>query len=117
MTSSRTIDLNADIGEHDGDSFVHDEAILDIVSSASIACGAHAGNPAVMRRTVAAAHSRGVRIGAHPGFPDREGFGRRESRLSLREIGDSIAGQIKDLITCCVAEEAKLDYVKPHGAL
>jgi len=117
LTSSRSIDLNADLGEHDGDGFAHDEAILDVVSSASIACGAHAGNPAVMRRTVVAAHSRGVSIGAHPGFPDREGFGRRESGLSISEIGDSVADQIEELAKCCLAEGARLGYVKPHGAL
>ncbi|MEO8575640.1 MAG: 5-oxoprolinase subunit PxpA [Gemmatimonadales bacterium] len=117
MIFTRSIDLNADLAEHDGDSFAHDDAILDVVSSASIACGAHAGSPVVMRQTIASAYTKGVSIGAHPGYPDREGFGRRESKLSITAIGDSVAAQIEQLLDCCAAEGAKLVYVKPHGAL
>ncbi|HKY97420.1 MAG TPA: 5-oxoprolinase subunit PxpA [Gemmatimonadaceae bacterium] len=114
---SRSIDLNADIGEHDGKDYPRDTAILDVVSSANIACGKHAGSLEVMRRTVALAYERGVSIGAHPGYPDREGFGRRELDLPPDEIVDSFHKQIDNMIACCEAEGARLRYVKPHGAL
>ena len=117
MASIRSIDLNADLGEHDGDGFARDNAILDVVSSASIACAAHAGTPSVMRGTIASAYAKGVAIGAHPGFPDREGFGRRDSILSVESIGSSVADQIALLRDSCAAEGARLRYVKPHGAL
>jgi 5-oxoprolinase (ATP-hydrolysing) subunit A len=114
---ARSIDINADLGEHDGEGYSADALLLDIVSSASIACGKHAGSLEVMRRTVAMAYERGVRIGAHPGYPDREGFGRREIGLSLEKILDSFEVQIQNLQACCDAEGALLRYVKPHGAL
>ena len=114
---SRSIDLNADIGEHDGKDYLRDTAILDVVSSANIACGKHAGSLEVMRRTVALAYERGVSIGAHPGYPDREGFGRRELDLPTDEIVESFQKQIDNMIACCEAEGARLRYVKPHGAL
>jgi UPF0271 protein len=114
---ARSIDLNADIGEHDGEGYSADSLLLDIVTSASIACGKHAGSLEVMRRTVALAYERGVSIGAHPGYPDREGFGRREIGLSLEKILDSFEIQIQNLQACCDAEGAMLRYVKPHGAL
>jgi len=113
----RSIDLNADLGEHDGAGYPRDDAILDVVSSASVACGGHAGSLSVMRRTVASAYAKGVAIGAHPGFPDRDGFGRRDSTLSVKEIGASVADQIGVLRDSCAAEGARLLYVKPHGAL
>ncbi|MDO8500242.1 MAG: 5-oxoprolinase subunit PxpA [Gemmatimonadaceae bacterium] len=112
-----SIDINADLGEHDGDGYAADEAILDVVSSASIACGAHAGSLEVMRRTVVAASERGVSIGAHPGYPDREGFGRRDLQLGPVEMAASIAAQIELLSRCCDEAGARLRYVKPHGAL
>ena len=114
---TRTIDLNADIGEHDGDRFADDAAILDVVSSANIACGAHAGSPEVMRRTIRAAVDRGVSVGAHPGYPDREGFGRHELNMTLRSILDSFEEQLVSINECCKVEGATLRYVKPHGAL
>jgi UPF0271 protein len=114
---SRSIDLNADIGEHDGKDYSRDTAILGVVSSANIACGKHAGSLEVMRRTVALAYERGVSIGAHPGYPDREGFGRRELDLPPDEIVDSFHKQIDNMVACCEAEGARLRYVKPHGAL
>lgn len=113
----RSIDLNADIGEHDGDGYFADTQLLDVVSSANIACGKHAGSLEVMRRTVALAYERGVSIGAHPGYPDREGFGRREIGLSPDAIIESFEKQIENLQACCDAEGARLRYVKPHGAL
>ena len=114
---ARSIDINADIGEHDGEGYSADALLLDIVTSASIACGKHAGSLEVMRRTVALAYERGVSIGAHPGYPDREGFGRHEIGLSLERILDSFEVQIQNLQACCDAEGALLRYVKPHGAL
>ena len=112
-----SIDLNADIGEHDGDRFASDIAIMSVVSSANIACGEHAGSLDVMRQTVRNARDRGIAIGAHPGYPDREGFGRRETGLGIAAIVDSFAHQIQRMAECCASERASLSYVKPHGAL
>lgn len=117
MTSTRSIDLNADLGEHEGDGARADAAMLDVVSSASIACGAHAGTRAVMEMTVKAAFERGVSIGAHPSYPDREGFGRREIDISNRDLIESVREQITQLHDACTAAGARLAYVKPHGAL
>lgn len=94
-----------------------DEALLDLVSSANIACGFHAGDATTMRDTVRAAASRGVSIGAHPSYPDIPGFGRRELGLSPREIRFHVAYQLRTLGEVCAAETAKLSYVKAHGAL
>jgi UPF0271 protein len=115
--TKRAIDLNADLGEHDGDGFPGDDAILGVVSSASVACGAHAGSKDVMLRTVELAAARGVTVGAHPGYPDRQGFGRRELDLTLDAIGYSVSQQIELLAECCKLAGTKLAYVKPHGAL
>ena len=113
-----TIDLNADLGEGFGQSrSSEDEALLDLVSSANIACGFHAGDVTTMRDTVRAAASRGVVIGAHPSYPDLPGFGRRELGLSPKEIRFHVSYQIRALRDVCFAEKAKLSYVKPHGAL
>lgn len=114
---TRSIDLNADIGEHEGGDASGDLEILEVVTSASIACGAHAGSPAVMEMTVNAALERGVSIGAHPSYPDREGFGRREIPMALEELLDSVHDQIVALEQTCTAAGARLVYVKPHGAL
>lgn len=113
-----TIDLNADMGEGFGHSRLsEDEALLDLVSSANIACGFHAGDATTMRDTVKAAASRGVAIGAHPSYPDIPGFGRRELGLSPKEIRFHVASQLRAIGDVCGAEIAKLSYVKPHGAL
>jgi 5-oxoprolinase (ATP-hydrolysing) subunit A len=112
------IDLNADLGEGFGRSRLSkDEALLDMVSSANIACGFHAGDATTMRDTVMAAKARGVTIGAHPSYPDIPGFGRRELGLSPKEIGFHVRYQLRALRDVCGAEDAKLSYVKPHGAL
>jgi UPF0271 protein len=110
MTS---IDLNCDLGEERGD----DEAVLPFVTSANIACGLHAGGPAVMRRTVAAALRAGVAIGAHPGYADRAGFGRQAQALPPAEIHDLVLFQIGALDVFVRAAGARLQHVKPHGAL
>jgi 5-oxoprolinase (ATP-hydrolysing) subunit A len=113
-----TIDLNADLGEGFGHSRqTEDEALLDLVSSANIACGFHAGDATTMRDTVRAAASRGVVIGAHPSYPDIPGFGRRELGLSPKEIRFHVAYQLRTFREICLSENAKLSYVKAHGAL
>jgi len=114
---TRSIDLNADIGEHAGDGASRDAAILDIVSSASIACGVHAGSRDVMEMTIKAAIERGVSIGAHPSYPDREGFGRRELGMPIPEILDSVREQILLLEELCAKAGTRMSYVKAHGAL
>jgi UPF0271 protein len=94
-----------------------DEALLDIVASANIACGFHAGDPLVMRQTVAAAKKRGVSIGAHPAFPDLQGFGRRRMDIPAAELEAMIIYQVGALQAMAAAEGASVSHVKPHGAL
>ena len=112
------IDLNADVGESFGIYTTgSDELLLRTVTSGSIACGFHAGDPAVMRHTVRMAARAGVSIGAHPGFPDLAGFGRREMSVEPREIADLVLYQLGALGAIAKAEGAALRHVKPHGAL
>ena len=107
------IDLNCDMGE----GFETDEEIMPFISSANIACGGHAGDEATIRKTIALAIKHNVAIGAHPSYPDREGFGRREMKLPLEEIFELVIEQIS--LVKFIAEDmgAKLHHVKPHGAL
>jgi UPF0271 protein len=113
-----TIDLNGDIGESFGAwTMGQDEGVLDFVTSANIACVFHAGDPATMQRTVAAAAKRGVAIGAHPSLPDLAGFGRREMRVSADETYAMTLYQIGALAAIARAAGASLHHVKPHGAL
>lgn len=115
---NRTIDLNCDLGESFGAYRMGDDAgVLPFVTSANVACGAHAGDPSVMRRTVAAALEHGVAIGAHPGFPDLAGFGRREMRISPQEAYDLVLYQVGALAAFSAAAGSSLRHVKPHGAL
>ena len=107
------IDLNADLGE--GDAF--DVELLEIVSSCNIACGGHAGDDVSMRTTVAAAISNDVAIGAHPSYPDREGFGRVSGFLAGDELRTSLQEQISALVSIAEEQGASLRHVKPHGAL
>jgi UPF0271 protein len=112
------IDLNADLGESYGAwSMGDDAALLGIVTSANIACGFHAGDPLTMARTVAAAAERGVRIGAHIGYRDRDGFGRRFIDLDPAELRAETVYQLGALAGACRAAGTTLNYVKPHGAL
>ena len=118
MTARLRIDLNADICE----SFViyttgNDELLLRIITSGSIACGFHAGDPSVMRHTVRMAAEAGVSIGAHPGFPDLAGFGRREMSIEPTAISDLMLYQLGALNAIAKAEGTTLRHVKPHGAL
>ena len=110
MTS---IDLNADLGEGDA----YDQALLQIVSSCNVACGGHAGDAASMTATVRAALANGVAIGAHPSYPDREGFGRRSHFAADEQLRDSLRQQIDALLAIVEAEGGTLTHVKPHGAL
>ena len=107
------VDLNADVGEECG----QDAALMRCISSANVACGLHAGNQAVMRGTVLLAHEFGVAVGAHPGFDDREHFGRRDLRLPPEKITDLVARQIAALATIAEDSGIRLQHVKPHGAL
>jgi 5-oxoprolinase (ATP-hydrolysing) subunit A len=109
----RSIDVNADLGE----GFANDRALLELVTSASICCGAHAGTPLAIRQTLRNATARRVLIGAHPGYPDRDGFGRREQRLTALEVIDLINSQIALLMSLAAEVGATISYVKPHGAL
>lgn len=116
--SSLTVDLNADIGEGYGlYEFGCDDELLEVVSSANIACGFHAGDAHTMRRTVERCLAKGVSIGAHPGLPDRLGFGRREMAASSEEVADWIVYQIGALQAFVAAAGGVLRHVKPHGAL
>jgi UPF0271 protein len=108
-----TIDLNADVGESRGD----DEALIPSITSANVACGFHAGNPAVIRTTVRLAVQHGVAVGAHPGLADLEGFGRREQRVSASVAEDLVLYQVSALYGIAKAEGVALAHVKPHGAL
>ena len=113
-----TIDLNCDLGESFGAWAMGDDtALMDFVSSINVACGFHAGDPSVIRKTVETGLKKGVAIGAHPSFPDLQGFGRREMQLSPTEIFDIVLYQIAALKGIVEAFGGTLHHVKPHGAL
>jgi UPF0271 protein len=112
------IDLNCDMGESFGAwRMGSDVELMDYVSSVNIACGFHAGDASVIRKTVEAAIGKNISIGAHPSFPDLQGFGRREMKMAAREIFDIVLYQVAALKGICEALGAKLHHVKPHGAL
>ena len=94
-----------------------DAALMDYVSSINIACGFHAGDATVIRKTVETALSKNVQIGAHPSFPDLQGFGRRDMNLSATEVFDIVLYQVSAVKGICEAFGARLNHVKPHGAL
>jgi 5-oxoprolinase (ATP-hydrolysing) subunit A len=113
-----SIDLNADVGESFGAWPMGDDAaLIPLLSSANIACGAHAGDPLTMRRTVRLALAAGVSIGAHPGYPDLAGFGRRDLAMTADELEASILAQVGALEAIVRAEGGTLAHVKVHGAL
>lgn len=115
MTS---IDINCDLGEGFGVySLGRDAEIMPLISSANIACGFHASDPMVMMRTVRLAKQNGVKVGAHPGYPDLQGFGRRSMDLSPEEVEAMLLYQLGALAGVCHAEGVELIHVKPHGAL
>ena len=112
------IDLNSDLGESFGAwAMGQDEALMDSITSANVACGFHAGDPGVMRQTLALAKDKGVAVGAHPGFPDLVGFGRREMKATPAEVHDLVLYQVAALAGMAAAQGLKLQHVKAHGAL
>src|ERR1700687_249764 len=111
MTVRASIDLNSDLGEAPGT----DAQLMPIISSVNIACGAHAGDDATMRATIALARRFGVAVGAHPGYPDRENFGREHLAMTHDELSEEVARQIRALRR--VDPDLKVSHVKAHGAL
>lgn len=112
------IDLNCDLGESFGNyKLGMDEEVIPLISSANVACGFHASDPVVMSKTVALAKTSGVSVGAHPGFPDLMGFGRRSMNVKPEEAKAYVQYQIGALLAFCRAQGIPLVHVKPHGAL
>jgi len=112
------VDLNSDLGESYGRyTLGNDERIIPLISSANVACGYHAADPVVMMETIKRVKEAGGAIGAHPGFPDLMGFGRREMSLSFEEAKAYTLYQISALAGMCKAHGMKLQHVKPHGAM
>ena len=112
------VNLNGDMAEGYGAYDIGaDEALLGIIGSANVACGFHAGDPTIMRRFVARAKTAGVSVGAHPGFADLQGFGRRRIAMDPAEVEDMVIYQIGALQAVCAAEGVRVGHVKPHGAL
>jgi len=115
---AKQINLNSDMGESFGAYTIGDDAaLLTVINSANIACGFHAGDPVVMCDTVKTAFANGVSVGAHPGFPDLQGFGRRRMTMSAREVEAMVTVQIGALSAAAAAGGGKVTHVKPHGAL
>lgn len=114
----RTVDLNADIGESFGRYTIGmDKEVLKYITSANIACGFHAGDPYVMQKTIDLAMKNDVKIGAHPGYDDLRGFGRRKIVMNLEELYADLVYQIGALKTMVETQGGRLQHVKPHGAL
>lgn len=112
------VTINSDLGEAFGiHSFGNDDALLALIDTANVACGFHAGDPGVIRETVAKAAAAGVSIGAHPGLPDLAGFGRREMRMFPDEVRDLVLYQVGALEAFLRAQGGVLDHIKPHGSL
>jgi UPF0271 protein len=112
------IDLNADVGESFGPwPMGADEALIPFVSSVNVACGAHAGDPATILRTVALAARHGVAVGAHPGYPDLAGFGRRDLDMSAADLRASLVVQVGAVVAGARVAGVAVRHVKPHGAL
>ncbi len=113
-----SVDLNCDMGESFGAwTMGNDAALMDYVSSVNIACGFHAGDASVIRKTIETALKKGVAVGAHPSFPDLQGFGRRTMSLSVQEVFDIVLYQVAAVKGICEVLGGKLHHVKPHGAL
>lgn len=113
-----TIDLNSDLGESYGAAIVGDDAaMMPLVTSANLACGAHGGDPATMAAACAAAVARGVAIGAHPSYDDRAGFGRRDLEVAPAVLAAQLRAQISTLTTAAEEAGGRVRYLKPHGAL
>lgn len=118
MSTKRQIDLNSDVGESFGAYKIGlDEEVIPHLTSANIGCGFHGGDPSVMRKTVSLAKQYGVEVGAHPGFPDLIGFGRRNMDATIEEIQDYILYQTGALQAFAVSQGLRLQHMKAHGAL
>lgn len=116
--STRAIDLNSDLGERFGaHSIGFDAELFPLISSANVACGFHGGDPRVMEQTLVAAKANGVAVGAHPGFPDLVGFGRREIAATAEEVRTDTLYQLGALDAFCRAAGLPMQHVKAHGAL
>ncbi|GAA2275427.1 5-oxoprolinase subunit PxpA [Actinomadura luteofluorescens] len=116
--TTRRIDINADAGESYGRWQLGEDArLFRYVSSTNIACGFHAGDPTTMRAAVEAARDAGVAVGAHPGYPDKLGFGRRAMAISIEETADYVVYQVGALAATAASEGVQLRHLKPHGAL
>jgi UPF0271 protein len=112
------VDINSDMGESFGAYTIgHDDGLMNAITSANVAAGFHAGDPSVLRATVRLAKARGVAVGAHPGFPDLVGFGRRELNVTTAEAEDMVLYQVAAVAGVAASEGVKLQHVKPHGAL
>lgn len=112
------IDLNADLGEGYGPwTMGEDQALMDVVSSANVACGFHAGDPLIMDRTVRLARERGIDVGAHVGFPDRQGFGRRVMQIDVAELATMVVYQLGALAGIARAAGHRMTHMSFHGAL
>jgi len=112
------IDLNSDLGESFGPwPMGQDAALMESISSANVACGFHAGDPGTMRATITLAREKGVAVGAHPGFQDLAGFGRREIKATPKEVEDLVLYQVAALAGMASAQGVRLQHVKAHGAL
>src|SRR3954468_15488639 len=112
------VDINSDLGESFGVYTIgHDDGLMKSITSANVAAGFHAGDPTVLRDTIRLAKASGVAIGAHPGFPDLVGFGRRELDVTPKEAEDLVLYQVAAVAGVAAAEGVKVQHVKPHGAL
>ena len=114
----KIVDMNSDLGESFGNyKLGMDDKILEIVTSANIACGFHAGDPSVMQKTVALAVKNGAALGAHPGYPDLVGFGRRKMDIAPSDVYNMVVYQVGALAAFAKAAGTRLQHVKPHGAM
>ncbi len=114
----KVVDMNSDLGESFGNyKLGMDDKILEIVTSANIACGFHAGDPSVMKKTVALAVKNGAALGAHPGYPDLVGFGRRKMDIAPSDVYNMVVYQVGALAAFAKAAGTRLQHVKPHGAM
>ncbi|HEY6214049.1 MAG TPA: LamB/YcsF family protein, partial [Vicinamibacterales bacterium] len=112
------IDINSDMGESFGAYTIgHDGGLMRWITSANVAAGFHGGDPSVLRQTIRMAKTHGVAVGAHPGFPDLVGFGRRELNVTPKEAEDMVLYQVAAVAGVARAEGVALQHVKPHGAL
>jgi UPF0271 protein len=112
------IDINSDLGESFGAYTIgHDDGLMHAITSANVAAGFHAGDPSVLRATIRLARAHGVAVGAHPGFPDLVGFGRRELNVTPQEAEDMVLYQVAAVAGVAASEGVKIQHVKPHGAL